>query len=222
MACSGSHCTNHGTGTTTCASHRGTCDTNRPLSVSGEFASTSGRIRADDINNLRNNIRAELARWDDKYGPYSYYQSTAYVANETIVDNNHINELDNMVAQIIGNWTTYADGVNMGWNHWNNLRDRYNVMRTACICNSDCACNNVCACHNDCGCNYSDERLKENIEFVETKHGLNWYSFTYLWDKATRVVGVMAQEILMTQYASAVTTDGNGYYMVDYNKLPKE
>lgn len=222
MACSGSHCTNHGTGTTTCASHRATCATNRPLSLSAEFGVTTGRILASDINNLRENIRAELLRWDDKYGPYTYYQAVAYVAGSTLVDNTHINDMDNMVAQIIGGLTTYSDGISITTGQWDNLRNRYDVMRTACICNSDCACNLVCTCHNDCGCNYSDIRLKENIQYIETKHGIKWYSFSYIWDKASTIIGVMAQELLETPYAFAVSKAGNGYYMVDYNKLPKE
>jgi len=219
MACSGSHCTNHGTGTTTCSNHRGSCSTNRPLSVSGEFASSSGRILASDIDNIRQNIRNELSVWNNKYPGYTWYEGTAYNTN-TIIDNNHINYMDNMIAQIVGGWTTYADGATVTTGQWSNLSARYNVMRTSCICNSDCACNLVCACHNDCGCNYSDERLKENIEFMETKNGLNIYSWNYIWDKATRHVGVMAQELLESVHARAVKIDKNGYYMVDYNQLP--
>lgn len=49
--------------------------------------------------------------------------------------------------------------------HWYWLLETYNQMRTNCICNSDCACNIVCVCHNNCGCNYSDERLKKEIEY---------------------------------------------------------
>ncbi len=220
MACSGAHCTNHGTGTTTCASHRGTCSTNRPQSLSGEFASSSGRVLASDINNLRQNIRDELARWDDKYGPYTYYQAAAYVAGVTNIEDTHADELDNMIGQILGGASDYPDGGTITTGHWSNISSRYTTMRQACICNSDCACNLVCACHNDCGCNYSDERLKENIEFMETKNGLNIYSWNYIWDKATRHVGVMAQELLDSVYASAVKTDKNGYYMVNYSKLP--
>lgn len=219
MACSGSHCTNHGTGTTTCVAHRGVCSTNRPFSVSGEAGSTSGRIRADDINNVRTTIRDELARWDEKYGPYNYLQGTAYNSS-TLVDNVHINELDNMIAQIIGGWTQYAQDATITALQWTNLAARYDQMRQACICNTDCACNLVCACHNDCGCNYSDERLKENIEFVETKDGVNVYSFTYLWDKATKYLGVMAQELVGTKYESALSLDKDGFYTVNYSKLP--
>lgn len=219
MACSGSHCTNHGTGTTTCSNHRGTCSTNRPLSVSGEFASSSGRILASDIDNIRQNIRNELTVWNNKYPGYTWYEGTAYDTN-TLVNNDHINYMDNMVAQIIGGWTTYANDTTITTGQWSNLSARYDSMRTSCICNSDCSCNLVCACHNDCGCNYSDERLKENIEFVETKNGLNIYSWNYIWDKVTRFTGVMAQELVGTKFESALHVDKSGYYMVNYAKLP--
>lgn len=45
------------------------------------------------------------------------------------------------------------------------LINHYNAIRMDCICHADCYCNNVCACHNDCGCNYSDKRLKREIEY---------------------------------------------------------
>ena len=63
MACSGTFCNLNSSGTTTCSNHRGGCPTNRPLSSSTEFAVTTGRVRADDIENLRANIRDELARY---------------------------------------------------------------------------------------------------------------------------------------------------------------
>lgn len=97
---------------------------------------------------------------------------------------------------------------------------------TACTCNCNyCTCNcNYCTCNCNyactCNCNYSDERLKENIKLLGVEAGLNIYSFNYLWDKTKTVIGVMAQEILNTQYSSAISTDKDGYYMVDYSQLP--
>jgi hypothetical protein len=115
---------------------------------------------------------------------------------------------------------SYGDGARIDFTHWNALNDKYNIMRTDCICNADCACNLVCSCHNNCGCNYSDERLKENIEFVKVKNGLNIYTWNYIWNKTKRYSGVMAHEILKTKYASAVSEDSQGFYMVNYSKLP--
>ena len=62
--------------------------------------------------------------------------------------------------------------------------------------------------------------MKENITYIETKDGVNVYSWTYVWDKLTTYVGVIAQELLDTKYESALTVDGRGYYMVDYSELP--
>ena len=45
------------------------------------------------------------------------------------------------------------------------------------------------------------------------------YKFTYVWDNTKKYLGVMAQDILQTKYADAVTEEG-GYYRVDYSKLP--
>jgi hypothetical protein len=49
--------------------------------------------------------------------------------------------------------------------HWEYLLYIYDQIRTNCVCNSDCACNIVCVCHNNCGCNYSDQRLKKEIQY---------------------------------------------------------
>jgi hypothetical protein len=85
-----------------------------------------------------------------------------------------------------------------------------------CDCNyCTCDCNYSCTCN----CNYSDMRLKKDIKFKEVKNGLNIYSFKYVWSGVLQV-GVMAQDILTTDYSEAVSVDKNGYYMVDYNKLP--
>jgi hypothetical protein len=54
----------------------------------------------------------------------------------------------------------------------------------------------------------SDVRLKENVQFVAKVNGLNTYTYNYVWDNAIQH-GVMAQELLETQYAD-----------VDYSKLP--
>ena len=66
----------------------------------------------------------------------------------------------------------------------------------------------------------SDERVKENIEFVETVNGVNVYDFDYI-DKSNgdgRYRGVMAQEVMETHPDAVV--DIAGVYHVDYNKLP--
>jgi len=176
--------------------------------------------------------------------------ASAYTANDqsgadhgagvTVIDNKHINDYETIVQRVnnvvepVGtnyavltdpddNTTapnSYADGTLVEDTHWSVLLEKYNTMRQDCICNSDCACNLVCSCNGNCGCNYSDERLKENIKYLYTKKGIKLYSFNYIWDKSITKVGVMAQDLLNTIYSNAVLTDKNGYYKVDYNKLP--
>jgi hypothetical protein len=203
--------------------------------------SGDARILASDVNALRENIRAEVARYNlHRSFMVADRQQTAVVAGSTVISTNQINDFELMAQQVnnvnepVGttpavlsdpaDFTTaansYSQGAIIAGSHWATLIDKYNVMRTDCICNSDCACNAVCNCHNNCDCNYSDERLKENIEFVESKNGLNIYSWNYIWDSATRHIGVMAQEMLKSPYAGAVKTDKNGYYMVDYKQIP--
>jgi hypothetical protein len=66
---------------------------------------------------------------------------------------------------------------------------------------------------------FSDSRLKENVKFAGTVAGLNTYTYNYIGD-ATLHTGVMAQEILTTEYANAVSVHESGYYQVDYAMLP--
>ena len=69
----------------------------------------------------------------------------------------------------------------------------------------------------------SDERLKENIEYVGKSNGHKVY--TWDWnDKAKELgindptKGVIAQEV-MSYMPEAVSKDANGYYMVNYGAL---
>jgi len=63
----------------------------------------------------------------------------------------------------------------------------------------------------------SDQRLKENIIFEGLKNGHKVYSFNYIWDKAQRWLGVLAQDIL--EYLPEAVKDINGVYAVDYTPL---
>lgn len=65
----------------------------------------------------------------------------------------------------------------------------------------------------------SDERLKENIQFIKKIDGINIYKFDYI-DGNKNQIGVIAQEVLKTPYKEAVLKDKSGYYKVDYSKLP--
>jgi len=67
---------------------------------------------------------------------------------------------------------------------------------------------------------FSDVRLKENIKHVKDVDGIKVYTYNYVWDK-TPQRGAMAQELLNTKYADAVSVHSSGYYQVDYSKLPE-
>ena len=117
------------------------------------------------------------------------------------------------------NATIYAADIN-------NLISFIQSAAAVCLCNCNyCTCNcNYCTCNCNyactCNCNYSDQRLKENITLIGNQEGLNIYSFTYRWDNKTVYKGVMAQELVDTKYSSALNTDKDGFYYVDYSQLP--
>ena len=225
MACSGSYCNQYGTGVTTCVYHRGSCATNRPYGGTGDLGVSGRYVRAGDVENLRANIMAEIDafnNWQTYHGRPAYGKADpGVISGGNTVRASHINNLRATVDQLRG--TGYGNqsvGGTVTAPVWSAVLASYNLIRQDCICNSDCSCNNVCACHNNCDCNYSDERLKENIKFVGTEHGLNIYSWNYVWNKTKRFIGVMAQEVLQSKFAHAVRTDANGYYVVNYSLLP--
>ena len=246
MACSGTFCNQNSSGTTTCSNHRGGCSTNRPLSPSTEFAVTTGRVTAADIEDLRANIRNELSRYQlhssgfgATFSGVALRQGSAFNSSTTI-SAAHINDMELMTqetnnvnepvganyasytnpADATGGNNSYSAGQVVSTGHWTALRDKYNIMRQDCICNSDCTCNAVCNCHNDCGCNYSDERLKQNIKYLGTKFGINIYAYNYTWDPDTKYIGVMAQELLATEHSDAIELGEDGFFKVHYDRLP--
>jgi hypothetical protein len=121
-------------------------------------------------------------------------------------------------AKAIGQQVTASD--------INSVIDKLQYCGTVCVCNCNyCTCNcNYCTCNCNyactCNCNYSDERLKENIEFIGMQNGIKIYTWNYKWDLETTHKGVIAQNLLGTKYESALSKDKDGFYMVDYSKLP--
>lgn len=65
---------------------------------------------------------------------------------------------------------------------------------------------------------FSDERLKENIKFHDIVDGFKRYVFNYIGD-SVKCIGGMAQDIIKIK-PEAVIMMPNGYYAVDYAKLP--
>jgi hypothetical protein len=69
----------------------------------------------------------------------------------------------------------------------------------------------------------SDKRIKNIIRKIDTSDsGINVYLFTYKFDPVTVYQGVMAQELLGTEFENAVIIDKNGYYSVDYSLIDVE
>lgn len=65
----------------------------------------------------------------------------------------------------------------------------------------------------------SDVRLKENISYLyTTDNDIKIYSFNYIGSPA-KLVGVMAQDLLGTQFEHCVITHEDGFYRVNYDGL---
>jgi len=70
-------------------------------------------------------------------------------------------------------------------------------------------------------CN-SDERLKENLKLIgQSENGINVYEFNYIGREGT-YQGVIAQELLNTDFESALIMGDDGFYSVNYDKLDVE
>ena len=67
----------------------------------------------------------------------------------------------------------------------------------------------------------SDKRLKENIVLLgTTDENINVYQFNYIFDPMkVKHVGVIAQELLETEYKNNVYLHEDGFYRVDYKHL---
>jgi hypothetical protein len=66
---------------------------------------------------------------------------------------------------------------------------------------------------------WSDIRLKENVKIVgQSENGINIYQFNYI-NQDGLYEGVIAQELLGTEYESAAVLSENDLYKVDYSQL---
>ena len=71
-------------------------------------------------------------------------------------------------------------------------------------------------------CCKSDEDFKENIQLIgKSPSGINIYQFNYKGEEGL-YEGVMAQELIGTEYEFALKLDENEKYLVDYNKIDVE
>lgn len=132
------------------------------------------------INELRTALNAELSvrklsavSWQN---PGSFFSSQQWTQIKSAIDSCRQRDGDPSFA--------YRDSYNPGdvitASGMTYLRNFVNILQQVCMCqcNYDCACNcdyctcncNNCSCNCawwcPCQCNYSDERLKENIEYL--------------------------------------------------------
>lgn len=202
----------------TCNSH-GSSSSDRSYYTTAEVQS-SWTIRASQFDAIETDINLERSR----HG-LGAIDITTGIGNT--IDAVDFNTMASGLNDVFTNPST--GGINIGSlitaAKVNELVTNLKASGAVCICNCNyCACDcNYCTCDCDyactCDCNYSDKRLKRNIIFEYVENGLKVYSYNYVWDDKKHY-GVMAQEILETEYKNAVQKDINGFYMVNYSKLP--
>jgi hypothetical protein len=203
--------------------------------------SSGGMINANKFNELLNNINSERVRRGSSSYPYSLSSPINHLDYNTFTSllsvagpgttqaYNNNGTVDVITYPQVGAPAVPPDvgaGALITASAINNLISSIVSAGQVCTCNCNyCTCNcNYCTCNCNysctCNCNYSDERLKANITLVETRDGLNVYSYSYIWNKAKTYIGVLAQELIGTKYESALGLDKNGFYYVDYSQLP--
>ncbi len=67
------------------------------------------------------------------------------------------------------------------------------------------------------GLPWSDRRVKENIKYKRIENGIPMFEFNYVWDKAKRYIGVIAQQV--KELVPDAVIESDGVYQVDYDKL---
>jgi hypothetical protein len=81
-----------------------------------------------------------------------------------------------------------------------------------------------------CNASKSDKRLKKNINFLyEQENGIKIYEFEFIDDAVTnnpdlegKWIGVIAQDLIDTEFEEALTLEDDGYFAVDYDKISVE
>ena len=156
MACSGAHCTNHDTGTTTCVGHRPACAANQLFIPSAGFGVQGGDITAADVEQLRSKLRSEVALYNVNYSAravatVTLREGSAWSVGTAIDDsdpnNLHLMGVDTPEPPGPGTPTmTKNPGDDVLATDWGtNIADLYETIRTDCICNANCDCNAICA-----------------------------------------------------------------------------
>lgn len=166
MACTPSHC-NSNCYSDTCAGNMVKCPTN--ASIFGSDVVTGVNIAlASHINDLRISVD------DERVNRRGYTADfPTLVDSDDLVDEQHFEDLRDSINEMVGQTgddttvtitDTYTGTISAS--EMNNLRTKINELRVDCVCDSDCGANSVCSCHGNCGNNYSDEKLKKEIEYL--------------------------------------------------------
>jgi hypothetical protein len=186
---------------------------------------TSNTVTAADWLNVVYYVNTERNRRAS--GPY--LQDYEYMTDSTVSVADYQGMIDSLWYAGYGYNMAGVGGVSADMNisvgKINEIIAAVNNAGSICLCNCNyCTCNcNYCTCNCNyactCNCNYSDRRLKKNIKMIGIIDGVKAYTFSYLWDD-TVYVGAMAQDLIGTDYESALSKDARGFYVVDYTKLP--
>jgi len=66
----------------------------------------------------------------------------------------------------------------------------------------------------------SDRRLKENLKLIsQSPKGINIYEFNFRSDPSKKYQGVVADELIGTEFENAVSTNDKGFLVVDYSLI---
>lgn len=98
----------------------------------------------------------------------------------------------------------------------------YSIMHNGCWCPSS-YCGNYCLEYTCSFCwGKSDISFKENLKLIgKSPNGINIYQFNYIGEEGL-YEGIIAQELIGTEYESALSLNEDGKYLVDYNKIDVE
>jgi hypothetical protein len=88
-------------------------------------------------------------------------------------------------------------------------------------CSSEYCWSNSCAACFFCE-QKSDISFKENLNLIgKSPFGINIYQFNYIGEEGL-YEGIIAQELIGTEYESALSLNNDGKYLVDYNQIDVE
>jgi hypothetical protein len=104
----------------------------------------------------------------------------------------------------------------------NNGNSGYGGYPAYCYCESDPYSWGPDILESNCNGQKSDMRYKENLVLTgKSPSGLNIYQFNYKEEEGL-MEGVIAQELIGTEFENALSQNEEGFYLVDYNMIDVE